>query len=134
MSDEIQVGANFHKKRVGKHIAMVEGPAPTAPEPPKGRLPRITRYMALAIYYEDLIRQGHFHDYAEIATLGHVTRARVTQIMNLRLLAPDLQERLLLLIRIVGGRDALCLRRLQPIALESDWRKQRDSWNKIISS
>jgi len=131
MSDEIQVGATFHKKRVGKHIAMLEGPPPTAPERPKGRMPRITRYMALAIYYEDLIRQGHVHDYAEIATLGHVTRARVTQIMNLRLLAPDLQERLLFLIRIVGGRDALCLRRLQPIALESDWRKQREEWDKM---
>jgi hypothetical protein len=134
MSDEIQVGATFHKKRVGKHIAMVEGPPPTVPERPKGRLPRITRYMALAIYYEDLIRQGHVHDYAEIAALGHVTRARVTQIMNLRLLAPDLQERLLFLIRIVGGRDALCLRRLQSIALESDWRMQRDCWNKVMSS
>ncbi|MEQ1828428.1 MAG: hypothetical protein ABL921_20875 [Pirellula sp.] len=134
MSDEIQVGATFHKKRVGKHIAMVEGLPPTAPERPKGRLPRITRYMALAIYYEDLIRQGHVHDYAEIATLGHVTRARVTQIMNLRLLAPDLQERLLFLIRIVGGRDVLCLRRIQPIALEPDWRKQRDCWNEVISS
>ena len=130
----IQVGATFHKKRVGKHIAMVEGPPPTAPERPKGRLPRITRYMALAIYYEDLIRQGHVHDYAEIAALGHVTRARVTQIMNLRLLAPDLQERLLFLIRIVGGRDALRLRSLQPIALESDWRKQRECWNKVMSS
>jgi hypothetical protein len=95
---------------------------------------RIARYMALAIYYENLIRQGHVHDYAEIAALGHVTRARVTQIMNLRLLAPDLQERLLLLIRIVGGRDALCLRSLQPIALESDWRKQRECWNKVMSS
>lgn len=134
MSDEIQVGATFHKKRVGKHIAMVEGPPPTVPERPKGRLPRITRYMALAIYYEDLIRQGHVQDYAEIATLGHVTRARVTQIMNLRLLAPDLQERLLFLIRIVGGRDVLCLRSLQPIALESDWRKQRECWNKVMSS
>ncbi len=58
-------------------------------------LPRITRYMALAIYYEDLINQGHIHNYAEITTLGHVTRARVTQIMNLRLLAPDIQERIL---------------------------------------
>ncbi len=133
MSDEIQVGATFHKKRVGKHIAMVEGPPPTAPERHIGRLPRITRYMALAIYYEDLIRQGHVHDYAEIATLGHVTRARVTQIMNLRLLAPDLQERLLFLIRIGGGRDTFCLRRLQPIALESDWRKQREYRNKVMS-
>ncbi len=125
MTDEIQVRATFHKRRVGKYIALVEGPPPTAPERLKGRLPRITHYMALAIYYEDLIRQGHVHDYAEIATLGHVTRARVTQIMNLRLLAPDLQERLLFLIRIVDGRDALCLRSLQPIAHASDWRKQR---------
>lgn len=132
MSDEIQVGATFHKKRVGKHIAMVEGPAPAAPERPKGRLPRITRYMALAIYYEDLIRQGHVHDYAEIATLGHVTRARVTQIMNLRLLAPEIQERLISMDRIVDGRDALCLRGLQSIALESDWRKQRDRWTNLL--
>ncbi len=87
--------------------------------------------MALAIYYEDLIRQGHVHDYAEIAALGHVTRARVTQIMNLRLLAPDLQERLLLLIRIVGGRDALCLRRLQAIALDPDWKMQRIQFQEL---
>jgi hypothetical protein len=126
MSDEIQVGATFHKKRVGKHIAMVEGPPPNAPERPKGRLPRITRYMALAIYYEDLIRQGHVQDYAEIATLGHVTRARVTQIMNLRLLAPDIQETLLTLPRILEGRNSIRLRELQSVSLELDWKKQRD--------
>ena len=128
MSEEIQGGATFHKKRVGKHIAMLEGPPPTAPERVKGRLPRITRYMALAIYYEDLIRQGHVHDYAEIATLGHVTRARVTQIMNLRLLAPDLQERLLVLSRIDKGRETVTLRSLQSIALLNEWKKQRQKF------
>ncbi|MFY7877297.1 MAG: hypothetical protein ACOVQM_17710, partial [Pirellula sp.] len=129
-----KVDVQFHFQRRGKNKVLVEGKEPPKPVKPKGRLPRITRYMALAIYYEGLIREGHIHDYAEIATLGHVTRARVTQIMNLRLLAPDIQERLLSLIRIVGGRDVLYLRRLQSIALESDWRKQRDSWNKIIIS
>jgi hypothetical protein len=78
-------------------------------------------------YYEDLIRQGHVHDYAEIALLGHETRARVTQIMNLRLLAPEIQEKLILLERVVDGRDTLSLRRLQSIALISDWRQQRES-------
>ncbi|MFZ4082104.1 MAG: hypothetical protein ACOYKN_12810 [Pirellula sp.] len=131
MNDEIQVGATFHKKRVGKHIAMVEGPPPTVPERPKGRLPRITRYMALAIYYEGLIREGHIHDYAEIATLGHVTRARVTQIMNLRLLAPDLQEQLLNVPRIEQGRDTICLRMFQTIALEPSWKNQREQWKQI---
>ena len=134
MSDEIQVGATFHKKRVGKHIAMVEGPPPTVPERPKGRLPRITRYMALAIYYEDLIHQGHVHDYAEIAALGHVTRARVTQIMNLRLLAPDIQEELLSLRRIAEGRDSHSLRQLQKIALAPDWRRQRSQWKSSVIS
>lgn len=128
MSDEIQVGSTFHEKRVGQQIAMVEGPQPTVPERPKGGLPRITRYMALAIYYEDLIRQGHIDDYAEIATLGHVTRARVTQVMNLRLLAPEIQEELLLLERRIGGRDLICRRGLQKIAIEFDWHKQRTAW------
>jgi len=134
MSDEIQVGATFHKKRVGKHIAMVEGPPPTAPERPKGRLPRITRYMALAIYYEDLIRQGHVYDYAEIAALCHVTRARVTQIMNLRLLAPEIQEELISRGRLMGGRETLSLRQLQSVALDSDWRRQREKWKRIVTS
>jgi hypothetical protein len=132
MNDEIQVGATFHKKRVGKHIAMVEGPAPTAPERPKGRLPRITRYMALAIYYEDLIRQGHVHDYAEIATLGHVTRARVTQIMNLHMLAVGIQESLLELARTTECRNAISLRDLQPLALEPCWQEQAKLWKNFL--
>jgi len=131
MNDTYQVGSTFHKKRVGKQIVMVEGPQPPSPERLTGRLPRITRYMALAIYYEDLIRSGQVHDYAEIATLGHVTRARVTQIMNLRLLAPDIQEQLLSLDRIVEGRDWLCLRAFQHVALQSDWRQQRKTFKSL---
>ena len=133
MTDEIQVGATFHKKRIGKHIELVEGPPPVAPERPKGRLPRITRYLALAIYYEDLIRNGHVHDYAEIALLGHVTRARVTQIMNLRLLAPDIQEQFLSLSRIFGGRECLSLLDFQSIALEHDWRRQQARWASLAT-
>jgi hypothetical protein len=134
MSDEIQVGATFHKKRVGKHIAMVEGPPPTAPERPKGRLPRITRYMALAIYYEDLIRQGHVRDYAEIALLGHVTRARVTQIMNLRLLAPKIQEQILAMLHITKGRKSINLDEIQSIALEFSWNIQQEHFRKLYST
>jgi hypothetical protein len=128
MSEEQQVDSLLHKKRDGKRIVLAEGKSPQPKRPPIGRLPRITRYMALAIYYEDLIRKGHVHDYAEIATLGHVTRARVTQIMNLRLLAPDIQEELITLDRVIKGRDALSLRQFQTIALDNDWRSQRKQW------
>jgi hypothetical protein len=93
MSKPVSVDFQFsvqHRGR-GAKKRIVEGAAQSdESNPALERIPRISRYMALAIYYEDLIRQGHVHDYSEIATLGHVTRARVTQIMNLRLLAPDL--------------------------------------------
>ena len=133
MSEEKQVETLLHKKRDGKRIVLADGKAPQPKRPPIGRLPRITRYMALAIYYEDLIRKGHVHDYAEIATLGHVTRARVTQIMNLRLLAPDLQERLLNLPRIEHGHDGLCLRDLQQISVEPSWKRQHEMWRITVT-
>lgn len=59
------------------------------------RLPRITRLMALAIKFQDMVDRGEVRDYADIARLGYVTRARMTQIMNLLLLAPCIQEALL---------------------------------------
>jgi hypothetical protein len=132
MTDEKQVDSLLHKKREGKRIVLAEGKAPQPKRPPIGRLPRITRYMALAVYYEDLVRKGHVHDYAEIATLGHVTRARVTQILNLRLLAPDLQEQLLNAPRNKKGRDTLCLRMIQTIVLEPCWKNQRERWKKSM--
>lgn len=133
MTDEKQVDSLLHKKREGKRIVLAEGKAPQPKRPPIGRLPRITRYMALAVYYEDLIRKGHVHDYAEIATLGHVTRARVTQIMNLRLLAPEIQEELISMNRLMNGRDTVSLRTLQTIALLPDWGIQRTRWSSIIT-
>lgn len=48
--------------------------------------------MALAIRFDRIVQEGHVRDYADLARLGHVTRARLTQIMNLRLLAPDIHS------------------------------------------
>jgi len=59
------------------------------------RLPRITKMMALAIRLDYLITSGQFTDQAELARVGHVSRARLTQIMDLNLLAPDIQEEIL---------------------------------------
>jgi len=42
--------------------------------------------------FETLIRSGEVRDYAALARLGHVSRARISQIMNLLHLAPDIQE------------------------------------------
>ncbi|GAB6184632.1 hypothetical protein JCM17478_01340 [Thermopirellula anaerolimosa] len=58
----------------------------------------------------------------------HVMRARVTQIMDLLGLAPDIKEELLFLPPVQRGRDPLVLRDLLPIAAEPDWQRQRRMW------
>lgn len=91
-------------------------------------IPRVARLMALAIRFDQLIRDGVVADFADLARLGHVSRARVTQIMNLLNLAPDIQERLLFL---QGDADDLHERRLRAMAAEPDWRRQRKHQNVI---
>ena len=72
--------------------------------------------MALAIRLDQLIRDGVVTDQAELARLGHVSRARLTQMMNLLNLAPDIQEALLFFPRVESGRDPVGERELRPIA------------------
>ncbi|MCX7806512.1 MAG: hypothetical protein N3A38_15200 [Planctomycetota bacterium] len=115
----------------GQRKVLAEGRAPEGKPLPLGRVPRVSRLMALAIRLEKLVRSGEVADYADIARLGHVTRARVTQIMSLLNLAPDIQEEILFLPRTEHGRDPIRERHLRPIAAVMDWRKQRKMWQAI---
>jgi hypothetical protein len=101
-------------------------------QPPGGEatgrsIARIARLMALAIRFEGLLRGETIQDYAELARLGQVTRARVTQIMKLLLLAPDIQEQILFLPPGKG----LTERNLRPLASQVDWHEQRRLFQKI---
>ncbi len=98
---------------------------------PAGRVPRIARLMALAIRFDGLLRRGEVKDYAELARLGHVTRARVTQIMNLLNLAPDIQEALLFLPAVERGRDPVKEWQVRAVAAETVWGRQRRRWRAI---
>ena len=104
-----------------------------SPPGPLGRVPRVARLVALALRLEALIQSGVIANYAELARLGHVSRARVTQIINLRWLAPDLQEAILFLPPTVRGRDPIPLRQLQRVAAELDWQHQRRLWQALLA-
>ncbi len=93
-----------------------------------GKLPRVTRLMALALKFEQQIREGLIRDYADLARLGLVTRARATQLMNLLNLAPDIQEDILFLPRTVHGRDPVTERGLRQLCRIVDWNEQRLLW------
>jgi len=121
----------FQRRRRRQRRDGSPGSESVPPPLPPGRVPRVARLMALAIRFDLLLRQGVVADYTALARLGHVSRARVTQIMNLLCLAPDLQETLLFLPRTERGRDPIILRDLQPIAAVLDWREQRRLWPQL---
>lgn len=96
MSITIETPIHFKRTKAGRKKLAAGNPEPIKPEPPDP-IPRIARLMALAIHFDGLIRQGIVRDYADLARLGGVSRARITQIMNLLNLPPWKQEELLFL-------------------------------------
>jgi hypothetical protein len=90
------------------------------------RTPRITRLMALAIKFQGMVDRGEVRDYADLARLGFVTRARLTQLMNLLLLAPDIQEEILR-----GGTakvQPVAERQVRAVVKLVLWEQQRRAW------
>ena len=92
--------------------------APAAP-----RIPRITRLMALAIKFQDMVDRGEVSDYADLARLGYVSRARLTQIMNLLLLDPTIQERILSSERPIGCQ--ITERDIRLVVMNVHWQDQQ---------
>jgi hypothetical protein len=124
---KVQCNVHFRRRRHGRK-QMTVGAAPMPMVIPPGRVPRISRLMALAIRFEAMIERGEVRDYAELARVGHVTRVRVTQIMNLLNLAPNIQENLLFLPAVEYGRDPIMEWQIRPIAATFDWSLQRRLW------
>ena len=110
---------HFRHGRGGRKMIR-EGKEPK--REPLRRVPRLSRLMALAIHMQDL------------AQLAHVSRARITQIMNLLNLAPDIQQEILFLPPTDGGRSPIRERMVRPIAALIDWRKQRRMWRELKSA
>jgi hypothetical protein len=133
MTTGIQVETKVHFTSGSKgRRRMLAGPI--VPPVEKGRLPRITRMLALAHRFDRLLREGTVADQADLARLGHVSRARVTQIFNLLQLAPDIQETILFLPRIQNGREVINEHEVRPIATCLDWKQQRRQWARLVAA
>ena len=123
MNIEYECPVHFRRARAGRK-KLAAGPKPPPPAQ-QGSIPRVARLMALAIRFDRLVRGGKVRDYAELARVGRVTRARLSQIMDLTLLAPDIQEDILFLPRTMSGRDSVTEHDLRAVAAEVDWERQR---------
>lgn len=126
---KLKCSLNLSGTKTGRPRGRSVGEQPSAPPAP--RIPRIARLMALAIRYDKKLRAGKVTDAATLAMLSHVTQPRMSQILSLALLAPDIQEELLHLPAAESGKEPIHEKALRPIVAEFDWRRQRAAWSKL---
>lgn len=132
MPGELTLTRRIHFAMANKgRREMRPGPVPVR-DTPDGRVPRLSRLMALAIKFEQMLASAAVRDQTEIGELGHITRARVTQIMNLLHLAPDIQEAILFLPYIRHGKDRIMERHVRHIAALLKWGAQRRLWAALV--
>ena len=99
-----------------------------APDAIEGRVPRVARLMALAIRFDQLLRDGIVANQTDLARLARVTQPRMTQILNLLHLVLDIQEAVLMLPPTLDGRAVISERDVRPIAGLASWPSQRARW------
>ena len=124
--------ATFHNKR--KVAKTGRTPHSSSRIPQALPFPRVTRLLALAHHLQGLIDQGIVHDYAEIARLTGLSRARLTQIMNLGLLAPQIQEEIIFATAMTPVPDYLKEHALRMVLKTSIWEEQLKIWEKLKAS
>lgn len=92
------------------------------------RYPRIVQVVALAIHFQDMMDRGEIRNHADLAGLGCISRERVSQVMMLAWLAPDIQQQVLGLPKTPGGRFPVSETALRTIARVASWAEQRTRW------
>ena len=88
------------------------------------RVPALSRTMALAITCQRLMEEGTVTSYEELARLSGLTRGRLSQILLLANLAPEIQEQLLFLPKVGNGPDRIFEKDLRPILQVAEWHEQ----------
>ena len=104
---------------------------PTPRDRRVGRLPRIAQVMALAIQLQDMIQRGDARDYADLARLGCLTRERMSQMMELVWLAPEIQQEIVEFPPRAATRFPISELAARRIAASLDWVEQRELWRKL---
>jgi hypothetical protein len=125
----VLTGTFFRERRENVRFKM-DGAAP--PAPPVRRPAHVARMLALAHHIQAAIDRGAIADRAAVARKLGLTRARITQLLDLTLLAPDLQSRVLEL-EAVDGREPVSERDLRGIAHAGSWPQQRAAWSDTVA-
>jgi len=115
-------------RRRSSRVHLTDQPPPPKPEPVR-RPAKVARMLALAHHLQSAIDRGLVADRAAVARKLGLTRARVTQLLDLLLLAPDLQAAVLAM-EAVDGAEPMSERALRAVAHAGSWVEQRAAWRK----
>jgi hypothetical protein len=97
----------------------------------EGRLPKLTQALALAIHFENMVQTGEASNYAEVARMNCMSRERVSQIVRLIYLAPDIQTEALYLPPTTTGRYPISEVAARTVANILCWKEQRAAWKRL---
>lgn len=123
---------HLFRVREGQGWAFTDEPPAPHPEPVY-RPARVAQMLALAHRLETAIECGDYRDRADVARQLGFTRARVTQLLDLTLLAPDIQEQVLDL-EAIDGREPLSERGIREVVAQTSWEEQRRVWCELRES
>lgn len=126
MSGRVQISKPFSLERKARGRRQRRSEPVSAAH--VGRVPRVSQVMALAIHCEQLIQRGLIKNQSELAHYAQISTGRMTQIMTLLNLAPEIQEKILCLPEVERGRATLTEIEVRRIAMEPDWTVQRRIW------
>jgi len=102
--------------------------APKKKAKPKGRRStKMAQMLALAHRLQDALDNGEVEDHAGLATRFGLTRTKVTRLLDITWLAPDIQEEILF-TGSENGEEPISERMLEAIVRESSWDDQRKAW------
>lgn len=103
-------------------------------KPPKApRMPRVVELLRKAIEWQALLASGNAANQADIASRDGITRARVTQVMGMLRLAPEIHQHILSMPEMVR-RPAITERALRPIARMHDHKEQKAHFQELVAS
>jgi hypothetical protein len=123
--ERVTLSIPIHLATPTRRTVVREGPKPVRPT---GRIARVSRILAQAHHFQNLLDTGVVRTQMELAELTKLTTARITQIMNLLVLAPDIQEEILFMPPVTKGPAQITERDLRPLVKTLVWSEQREQW------
>jgi hypothetical protein len=130
-SGRVKLDFTMHIAQPSRRLLIREGPAPVPPRP-RGRMPRVARMLVQAYLFQRMLENGQARDLADLARKFSLTRARVTQILNHTLLAPDIQTEILAMPPVEPGHEPIREPEMRTVLREVLWTEQRKRWRLLL--